>query len=147
MSTGIPNKAFPGKKTIQGSLTASASEIGARNDEECNPRPLDIEVLRQLISDNSFGLAIELLGKGGHEVFDIKNGDGYQLLSLAVKVIPSSNAVLLVEALINAGVSVYVRDYTKWSKRNDLYFACKIGVDPIIFDALQKFSKKCHHFT
>ena len=139
MATKIPNQALSGKNTIVGSLTASASEIGARNDEDCNPRPLDIEVLRQLISDNSFDLAIELLGKGGHEVFDIENGDGYQLLSIAVKVIPSSNAVLLVEALINAGVSIYVLDYTEWSKRNDLFFACKIGVDPIIFDALLKW--------
>lgn len=103
MPSEAPNKAAPRIKAILGSLAASASEIGARNDEECNPKPLDIKLLRQLISDNSFDLAIELLGRGSHEVFGIENGDGYQLLSLAVKVIPSSNAVLLVEALINAG--------------------------------------------
>lgn len=139
MASEAPNKAAPGIKAILGSLAASASEIGARNDEDCNPKPLDIKLLRQLISDNSFDLAIELLGRESHEVFGIENDDGYQLLSLAVKVIPSSNAVLLVEALFNAGVSLYVLDYTEWSKRNDLYFACKIGVDPIIFDALLKW--------
>ena len=105
----------------------------------CDTMTPDMRELHRLISDNSVDLAIDFLSRRHSlEELNIQNGDGYLLLSLAAKVVPSSRAVLLVDALFNAGISISFLKHNEWSKRNDLSVACDIGVHPIIFDALLK---------
>ena len=121
------------KVTIIESVTKDQEESSVT----CDTMTPDKRELHRLISDNSVDLAIELVGRS-LEALNIRNGDGYLLLSLAAKVVPSSRAVLLVDALFNAGISISFLKHNEWSKRNDLSVACDIGVHPIIFDALLK---------
>ena len=126
----------------EGAIMESVTKDKGKTSGTCDTMTPDMRELHQLISDNSVDLAIELVGRRSLEELNIQNGDGYLLLSLAAKVVPSSRAELLVDALFNAGVSIYVLKYNIWSKRNDLFVACDIGVHPIIFDALLKQSEK-----
>ena len=118
-------------------FTESVTKDKEESSETCDTMTPDIRELHRLISDNSVDLAIELVGRSN--VVNTQDGDGYLLLSLAAKAVPPSRAVLLVDALFNAGVSIYLLQYIKWGKKkNDLFVACDIGVHPIIFDALLK---------
>lgn len=131
-----------GDRDLDEPIAASPLKHRLDSDVTSIPVSVDVEILRRLISDRSFGMAIELLGKGSQRAYNEKSGDGYLLLSLAAKVMPPSNAVLLVGEMINAGVSIYVPvpGYRfMWSKRNDLLVACELGVDPVIFDAILKW--------
>lgn len=127
-------------KTITESAPKSAPEDRRSCGEMCDAMSPDMKALHLLISDNSFDLAIEVLGRASHEALNIENDHGYILLSQAVEMTPSSNAVVLVDALVDAGVSIYQsignRQNNEWSKRNDLFVACGIGVHPMIFDAI-----------
>ena len=93
----------------------------------------------QLIRDNSFE-AIHILLRGCHNrISNAKDENNVSALSLATKTLPPLEAVRLIDALIVAGANLQKRDD---EKRNVLLFACKAGVDPIIFCAILNWNPR-----
>ena len=66
----------------------------------------------------------------GNKLSNAKNGNEVTALMLATKVIPSSNALLLIDALMKSGASLNKRDI---HRKHVLLYACEAGVDPAIF--------------
>jgi hypothetical protein len=93
------------------------------------------EILRflELIKDNSFDLPIRMLQEKGSKVANAWNGESALMLATVLK--PVSKAIELIDALMEAGACMYVCESVRYFG-HVLFYACKGGVDPTIFDKL-----------
>lgn len=86
-----------------------------------------------LINDVNVDQAIQLVLQKGNKVSNMKNIEGVSALMLATKIIPSSKAIILIDALMKNGAALNKRDDCR---RHVLLYACEKGVSSEIFDRI-----------
>lgn len=86
-----------------------------------------------LINDLNVDQAIQLVLQKGNKVSNMKNTEGVSALMLATEIIPSSKAIILIDALMRNGAALNKRDDCR---RHVLLYACEKGVSIEVFDRI-----------